>query len=459
MAFYIQNVGASDQSIVSSGRDLLLATTSSPLRLAATAPGNRLASGVLPAAGDVQIAGPGSLLVLAGRNLDLGTLPQRADGTAVGITSVGNLRNPALPSLGANILVTAGLGPAPGLSDSVLDFETFINTFVQGAEGQAILQEVAPGVNFDTLDEEEQARLAVEVFYRVLRDSGRAFADTGGYEEGLAAIAALLGNGNYDGQISTQSRDIRTRSGGDISILAPGGGLTLANTVIGNPLAPPGIVTESGGNISIYTDGDVDIGIGRIFTLRGGNMIIWSNTGNIAAGAASKTVQSAPPTRVVIDPQSATVETDLAGLATGGGIGVLATVQGVEPGDVDLIAPQGIIDAGDAGIRVSGNINLAATQVVNASNISVGGTTTGAPAAPAVAAPNVGGLSSAAATTAATSSSAQDLQQDQAPDETSAEDAPSIIRVEVLGYGGGGDPDEDEEERRRRALEEGQSEE
>jgi filamentous hemagglutinin len=115
-------------------------------------------------------------------------------------------------------------------------------------------------------------------------------------------------------------------------------------------------MTESGGDISIFTDGNVDIGISRIFTLRGGNQIIWSSTGNIAAGTSSKTVQSAPPTRVVFDTQSADVNTDLAGLATGGGIGVLATTAGVKPGDVDLIAPTGVVDAGDAGIR-AGNLN------------------------------------------------------------------------------------------------------
>ncbi len=87
-------------------------------------------------------------------------------------------------------------------------------------------------------------------------------------------------------------------------------------------------MTESGGNIGIFTRGDVSLGIGRIFTLRGGNQIIWSSEGDIAAGSAAKTVTFAPPTRVILDPQSADVQTDLAGLATGGGIGVLATVAG-----------------------------------------------------------------------------------------------------------------------------------
>jgi hypothetical protein len=181
-------------------------------------------------------------------------------------------------------------------------------------------------------------------------------------------------------------------------------------------------------------------------------MMIWSSKGDIAAGVASKTVQSAPPTRVLIDPQSGAVETDLAGLATGGGIGVLATVAGIRPGNVDLIAPSGIIDAGDAGIRVTGNINLAATQVLNASNIAAGGSTSGAPSAPSVSTPSLGGLTAGASSTAAASSAAMDAgdsarDQNNAPAESTAEDlTPSVITVEVLGYGGGGD-EEDEEER------------
>ncbi|MCB1089422.1 MAG: filamentous hemagglutinin family protein, partial [Verrucomicrobiae bacterium] len=250
------------------------------------------------------------------------------------------------------------------------------------------------------------------------------------------------------------ARNIRTRSGGNISLFAPSGSLTLSNTLLADSLIPPGIVTESGGNVNIFSDGSVDIGVGRIFTLRGGNMIIWSSTGDIAAGTASKTVQSAPPTRVIIDPQTATVETDLAGLATGGGIGVLATVAGVEPGNVDLIAPTGIIDAGDAGIRVTGNINLAATQVLNASNISVGGTSAGAPSTPTVSAPNIGGITSAGSTAAATSTAAVSATEGTRPDAAApmvAEDtAPSIITVEVLGYGGGSAPEEDDEDKKRR---------
>ena len=100
-------------------------------------------------------------------------------------------------------------------------------------------------------------------------------------------------------------------------------------------------------------------------------------TGDAKAQARSLLDQSRTQLR-----GEAAVQTDLGGLATGGGIGVLASVEGVEAGDVDLIAPSGTIDAGDAGIRVTGNLNIAAVSVLNAWNIQVGGAASGA-AAPA----------------------------------------------------------------------------
>lgn len=441
VAFYIQNLSDTDTSIVSSGRDIVPYSANSGLRVAANAAGNQPLNSP-PLAGDIQIGGPGTLEVLAGRNLDLGTGQSNSDGTGVGITAIGNARNPFLEFAGANIVVGAGIGSSLGLTESAMDFEGFISEFVESAEGDRYLKELSgelQGRSFDELTGEDRNRIALEVFYLILRDAGRDYATTGNYERGFAAIEALFGeNKTFAGEILTRGRDIRTKSGGNISIFAPGGGLTLANTIIGDPLSPPGIITESGGNISIFTNDSVDIGIGRIFTLRGGNEIIWSSEGDIAAGTSPKTVQSAPPTRVVIDPQSGSVQTDLAGLATGGGIGVLATVQGIEPGDVDLIAPNGTVDAGDAGIRVSGNLTIAAVQVLNAENIQVTGTSTGTPSAPSVAAPNLAGLSAASnAAGAANNAADQATKQPARETETKGEELPSIISAEVIGYGGG----------------------
>ena len=180
----------------------------------------------------------------------------------------------------------------------------------------------------------------------------------------------------------------------------------------------------------------VGIGIGRIFTLRGGNITIWASAGDIAAGNSSKTVKSAPPTRVLIDPISATVQTDLAGLSTGGGIGVLATVSGIAPGTVDLIAPVGTVDAGDAGIRATGTVFIAASKVLNAGNIAGGSVSTSVPTV-TVSAPNIGGLTSGSSSSAAANSAANNVSNQARENTQPVEEAPSTITVEVLGYGGG----------------------
>ncbi len=131
--------------------------------------------------------------------------------------------------------------------------------------------------------------------------------------------------------------------------------------------------------------------------------------------------------------------------ATGAGIAtlnpILATILVTIPGDIDLIAPLDTIDAGEAGIRVSGNINIAALQIVSAANIQVQGSSSGIPT---VQAPNV---SAALATSNATAAT----QQTAVPNQGAGNERPSVIIVEVLGYGGGGGdaPTNSDDDRRR----------
>jgi hypothetical protein len=448
IAFHLQHTASSDISLVSAGRDLIPFNENAPLRVrgANLAAGNLIVdealdtvvfgAGGVPVrtkalAGDIQTGGRGIMQVLAGRNIDFGSGANFVDGTGVGLTSIGRLRNPSLPFEGAHYVVMAGVegrssGPALGLTGSSL---TFGNPPVTGFLG-------------DTA--EHKAVASLRGLFERLKQVGKDAAQTGDYDAGYAAVEAIFGKTPEAGSIFTRARDLRTTSGGSIIAAAPGGGITMASDIFGNPLTPPGIVTEYGGEVSVLTGGNLDIGRARIFTLRGGDLTIWSSRGDIAAGTAAKTVVTAPPTRVLIDAISAEIETDLGGLATGGGIGVLASVAGVEPGAVTLLAPRGTVDAGDAGIRATGNITIAAAQVRNADNIAAGGTSVGVPAAAPVAAPNVGGLSSASSSTAATSQAASDVtRQAQSGAAPGQQEAPSNITVEVLGYGGG----EEEEER------------
>src|SRR5262249_29281231 len=133
------------------------------------------------------------------------------------------------------------------------------------------------------------------------------------------------------------------------------------------------------------------------------------------------------------------------GLQTGAGIGVLDALQGSgtpRRSRLDLIAPRGEVNAGDAGIRVVGDINIAAAVVVGVENISFSGKSAGVPK---VEVPNVAVLTSAsqlaqAATRAGVGPDAQAR--------TSVADLPSIITVEVVGYEAPADKQETERKRR-----------
>jgi filamentous hemagglutinin len=489
ISFYIQNVNPTDITLVQAGGNIIAYDQNSPLREEAHATGGiylnendnfsnpqsfapeGLGPGA-PNAGDIQISGPGTLEVLAGHNLDLGNGPDNGDGTGVGITSIGNTVDPYLPFTGADIITAAGLGDSSTFDTSRLDFgnvslsngmviaddpaaygSSFIGEFLDpnSAEGARYLPDLGAVMNLPSSDSNEQIwtafsqeapaqqdASALAIFYDVLRDAGRdhndpASPNAGTYTEGYAAISALFPAGDSStGDISLTSREIKTTNGGDISLLASEGQVSVGVNLTGAQPIDQGILTEDGGNISIFAQGDVNVGTSRIFTLHGGNIIIWSSLGSIDAGSSSKTVQSAPPTRVLVDPASGNVETDLAGLATGGGIGVLATVAGAPPGDVDLIAPVGTVDAGDAGIRSSGNLNIAAAQVLNAGNIQTGGTSTGVPTSST---PNIGAAVSAAGAAGSASNSESQIARQQQPPPSGEEDVPSIITVQVISYG------------------------
>lgn len=320
--------------------------------------------------------------------------------------------------------------------------------------------EAAAKAAFGTLPAEQQAILLRQIYFAELKMGGREYNDASGprhnsYLRGREAIATLFPDRDANGNPNIRGGDIimyggagvRTLGGGDINLMTPAG-----RVVVGvEGVAPPstaGLITQEKGSINIYAHGSVLLGLSRIMTTFGGDITAWSAEGDINAGRGAKsTIIYTPPRRTV----DAYGNVRLAPVvpSSGAGIATLNPVPDVAPGNIDLIAPLGTIDAGEAGIRVSGNINLAALQVLNAANIQVQGTSTGIPT---VQAPSISAALSSSNANAATQQTATPTQSNNAQ--------PSVIIVEVLGYGGGssGEPagEEDKRSERRAATEQQQ---
>ena len=171
---------------------------------------------------------------------------------------------------------------------------------------------------------------------------------------------------------------IHTDVGGDIGITVPGGRALIGVDGGYAPGEGSGVLTQGAGEIQMYAKDSILLGQSRIFTTFGGNILAWSATGDINAGRGTKSTVVYTPQRRTYD-SIGLVSLSPSTPATGAGIATLNPIPEVPPGDIDLIAPLGSIDAGEAGIRVSGNVNLAALQVINAENVQVQGKSAGLP--------------------------------------------------------------------------------
>jgi len=290
---------------------------------------------------------------------------------------------------------------------------------------------------FAGLGPEQQRIFARSVYFAEVREGGREYnlaagPRSGSFVRSRAAINALLPSkdvaGNpivYNGDITLYGgAGVHTLFGGNIQMLSPGGQQVFG--IEGNvPPASAGVLTQGAGDIQLYSRGSILLGQSRIMTTFGGAILAWSNEGDINAGRGSKTtVLYTPPKRLYDTWGNVTLSPSVP--SAGAGIATLAPIAEVPAGDIDLLAPAGTIDAGEAGIRVSGNINLAALQVVNAANIAVKGEAMGMPT---IAAVNVGALSNASAAASQATAAAQDvLQRERA---TARQNLPSIFTVRL----------------------------
>ena len=399
-----QNTSAGELTLISAGRDL-------------TSTGAGSNQGI-------QLSGPGSIDVLTGRNLNFGF--------GNGLVTLGSLVNANLPTsqgADANVLVGYGTQGADlsGFVDKIIapsePYQAQLIGYVQSLEGTSGLTFAQAESQFAGLSTSQQTALVDSVFFNELLLSGRA-ANSGsgvGFQQGYNAIDALFPGSRsnttaspYSGNLTLTTSRIYTDSGGNISILVPGGEVDvgLANppaTVVAKPPSSLGIVAQGAGNVDIYTQGDVNVNKSRLFTLGGGNILIWSDEGSIDAGNGSKSSLSVPPPTVSVNQQGVVTLNFAGSLATGSGIRTIQTNPSVPPGDVDLDAPVGTVDAGDAGIGAAGNINIAAAHVIGVDNINFGGTATGVPSDLSSLGASLSSVSAVAAgaTTSSTSSVAE----------------------------------------------------
>jgi hypothetical protein len=332
-------------------------------------------------------------------------------------------------------------------------------TYMDQLEGATLSPERALAL-FRALSPAQQMPFVDQIYFAEVDAGGRvAAAGQGaggvGYDRSYKAIETLFPGSviggtttAYNGSLTLyQVARIRTDQGGAIGIMAPGGGITLGlvdqtpNLAGQTDTARPGLLTLEGGDIDIVADQSIVVAQSRIFTELGGNIEIWSTNGDINAGKGKQTSIVTTPPRIVYNAYGDVTKTPSTP-QTGAGIATLIGVPGVPPGNVDLFAPHGTVDAGEGGIRVSGNITIAALQVLNLANIQVQGAAVGLPT---VQGPPVAALTTASNQTAAT-------QQAAAPPADSNSDRPSVILVEFLGFGGesGSDPDRREEDQRKR---------
>jgi hypothetical protein len=312
------------------------------------------------------------------------------------------------------------------------------------------------------LGTERQAALVERVLFAELRASGRAAAQAGpdnaDFSRGFAALTTLYPGSNpaletgetnpYDGDVSLFFSRVYTLDGGDVALTVPGGfvnaGLASPPLAFGVFKRPSdlGIVVQSTGSVSAAAFGDFQVNESRVFAADGGDILVWSTRGDIDAGRGAKTAISAPPPTITIDPNGNPVVTFPAAL-TGSGIQTLATSAGTKPGNVDLFAPRGVVNAGDAGI-VAGNLTIAATAVLGADNIQVSGVSVGVPV-------DTGGFAAALTGVSAVASSAANAAEDNVTAAREAEETATPLADQALGFldvfiTGFGEPDADTDE-------------
>lgn len=505
----------------------------------------------------LEIRGPGSLLIQAGRHIDVGTAAITAGSSNLGgVIATGNNANPSLAnSDAARLTLIAGvkadvdlatfkaayddLIAVNGASDQILAFYRTLNgdTDRNAVASAASVQELiardplyAPYAELLTrypgllkayqvadtsrslpLGVSAQASQAAALYALLNRETDsakivgarsvadlvqgtlggsayaqytaldqqfpRVFADyrarrsRGARPEGLTPIvlsdalgaitakvvpADAVGVGNLytfnssiqtygNGRLPDASCTGQCAGQGDIDLWAPGGNI-IAGLTTPTPGTTIGVVTNGGGAIRSVVGGDFTINQGKVLTTQGGDILLYSSGGSIDAGRGARTsISTPPPTRtpVTVDGVIVGYVYTVPASSSGSGIQTLSSdPDGIGPraaapaGGIYLFAPAGAIDAGEAGIRSGGSLFINAQTVLNASNFSAAGPSTGVPVATAGSlATSLAGSGTANNAKSAEEAAASAANAARAAAAAEGLQKPTILTVEVLGFG------------------------
>lgn len=416
---------------------------------------------------NIVLAGPGELLLQAGRNIDLAF-----DNTTT-ITTTGNAgtknvvfqntfasnANPALPTDSASITLQAGLGLGAAVQAYINQYvlptgagpvtlandaqrlaeyrkatAQAVTDYMRKRNGDNTLSETDALAQFTALDIDSKTIFVNRHLTSELIGSAKDFAKAGNHARGEAAIASLFPTIN-NGDILLFKSNISTNGGGSIDMLAPGG---LINVGVPGGSADIGVITEKGGAIRAIADGDFQVNQSKVITQFGSDIAIWSTKGTIDAGRGSKSATSVPERIVQTDAFGNTI-IEVRGVAAGSGIraqsydpdGPNGPLEAPLKGNVFLTAPT--VDAGEAGIE-AGDLLIVAPVVLNAANIQVQGASSGVPIAATSSIAGVGAGLSPDAVNSATQSVVNSVAQS-ANNSFVKPVLPSIISVDVIGYG------------------------
>ncbi|MBC7731782.1 MAG: filamentous hemagglutinin family protein, partial [Bacteriovorax sp.] len=309
-------------------------------------------------------------------------------------------------------------------------------SFVAAQTGQAGLDLPQSLAAFQGLAPERQLVFTNQVLLGEIRSAGRVASALSGtdrdaaYARAYDALAVVFPDAGTDGSLQMGSSQLRSYQNSAINVLTPRGGVNvgdLASSTTPKSASALGIVTGAGGDISMAVRDNVDVNQSRVFTVGKGDLLIWSSDGNIDAGRGAKTVTGAPPP--VFRFVNGNFVIDTSGSYSGSGIAVLDASS-----TLDLYAPVGEINAGDAGIKSLGNAFLGAVRFVGADNLSVSGVSVGAPP-PASTGGDTAGLANAgqAASTAATRINSDDSDEEK---ERKRRKRLNLI-LDFLGFGDG----------------------